>query len=179
MTLSFSTKWDKRMGELAGQPNYFVEQIWQSFPDEIPQNCFEDYLEGLEKVGYEFLEDAADINSKLHTIRHDLHNRWKAGMKIHFVINNRTKKRFQFAPVVKCVDEQRIFIVPNLKKVKKAVPRYEKGKLVAYQVGEEIDCETLSINDGFPDIDSFFRYFDEHNGAWTMPKIIHWTDLKY
>src|SRR5699024_2081987 len=47
---------------------------------------------------------------KIHTIRHDEKDRWKPGMKIHPIINNRTKNRFQFAPVVECQSVQKIKI---------------------------------------------------------------------
>ena len=42
-----------------------------------------------------------NVKPKKHTIRKDEKDRWKVGNDIHFVINNRTKNRFQFAPITK------------------------------------------------------------------------------
>jgi hypothetical protein len=54
---------------------------------------------------------------KIHTIRTDYPHKWKSGNKIHFVINNRTKNRFQFAPVIPCTRTQDIQIDPYSKSV--------------------------------------------------------------
>ena len=112
MTLSFTQRWPSHMGSLAGQPNYFVEKIWLSLlSDKEYCNQIYDY----EKRHVELFDDYFEtpdygLESKLHTIREDKTNRWKAGNDIHFVINNRTKDRFQFAPIVKCKSVQNIEI---------------------------------------------------------------------
>src|SRR5690606_30079282 len=99
MTLSFSTKWPVRMQSCAGQPNYFLEKIWSGFHHK-------GMLGPLERIDYD-QEHKERFGSywdgwytpdttlpKLHTIRRG--HRWKRGMKIHMVINNRTANRFQF-----------------------------------------------------------------------------------
>lgn len=171
MTLPFSTKWGKNMGDLAGKPNYFIQKIWEGFT----QHQVDYYwLEHKKKFGYHWDENLLSVEPKLHTIRLDPHDRWKAGMKIHPVINNRTKNRFQFAPVIECVSVQSIEIT--------------KSKLLEYGYAAKIplvyiddvllesdDLEKLAINDGFPTLKAFFDFF---NRDFTG-KIIHWTDLKY
>jgi len=106
---------------------------------------------------------------KLHTIREDKKNLWKAGNDIHFVINNRTPQRFQFAPVVKCVSTQRIEILHGLKSDKQAFVAVD-GKTLHIS-----DIKRLAINDGFDSVDDFFAWFKEDFKG----KIIHWTNLKY
>lgn len=163
------------MGEFAGQPNFFAEKIWQSLMD----NKISEYID---YRNYEILfDDKFDrywdgsrtiFNSKLHTIREDKNNRWKAGNNIHFVINNRTKDRFQFAPVVKCVSVQYIEISHTSLSRKNFSKPFVKvdGKYLLYS-----EMKSLAINDGFPSVEAFFQFFDkDFNG-----KIIHWTDLKY
>jgi hypothetical protein len=111
--------------------------------------------------------------SKIHTIRHDVSNRWKVGKLIHFVINNRTPDRFQFAPVMKCTGVQAIQIKYwyNGKDEKFNAPSVyiDDKELNATEV------ETLALNDGFNCKADFFDYF---NTDFTG-KLIHWTDKKY
>lgn len=187
MTLSFQTKWPERMGELAGKPNYFPEKIIAGLPlPDYRKMTLNDLLSEITNpTDEEFMSGSTNPNfnhiPKLHTIRSDPHNRWKAGMDIHMVINNRTKDRFQFAPMVKCVSVQEVVI------------RYSNGYREIYI---DDDCfyadkyngtqtvwngygnnniEQLTLNDGFPSVESFFAYFNENFKG----KIIGWTDLKY
>lgn len=171
MTLSFSTKWPKRMGDLSGQPNYFIEKIWLSLlGDGRYCNQIEDYEnEHVRKIGGYFEKPQyreEDIYPKRHTIREDKNNRWKDNNDIHFVINNRTKDRFQFAPVIKCVSVQQIQIyhMENSKNI------YVDGIWLS-----DDEIKQLALNDGFPSIKAFFDFFNTDFDG----KIIHWTDLKY
>lgn len=184
MTLSFSQTWPSRMGELAGQPNYFTNKImksmWLNYPDETRKFVIgrttkqaRRFMEIQPFEDLTFVEEVL-LPPKLHTIREDKSNCWKAGMKIHPVINNRTKNRFQFAPVIECVSVQSIEIT--------------KSELLEYGYASKIplvyiddvlletaDLEKLAINDGFPTLKAFFAYFNEDFTG----KIIHWSDLKY
>lgn len=187
MTLPFSTTWPERMGEFAGQPNYFVPKIWKSLLNGVWMNAY-DFSEKFKTLSDEDAKKINEVKSKSHTIRKDESNRWKPDMDIHFVINNRTKDRFQFVPVIKCVSVQKIEIVwrdgglipgrtanvfiDNTKEI----GRYnEKDKIWRDRVKVDRSLEALAINDGFESVEDFFSYF---NTDFTG-KIIHWTDLKY
>ena len=210
MKLGFSIKWPKRMGELAGLPNYFIEKILNSLPDTnnyfpfICTNCKNKGMSMLldtelvmndeeyfcNKCGYSSWIEDFDIElkenyigsfaPKCHTIREDKTNRWKAGNDIHFVINNRTKDRFQFAPVVKCRRVQKIHI-----KIYKSIEYDIYGEYSGIKTNREVwvddfllskdATKELAINDGFPDTKAFFDFFE--NGF--IGKIIHWTDKRY
>lgn len=186
MTLSFSTKWPQRMGELAGQPNYFIEKIWSGLEFDIERDW--SVLHSLflrehklkmngKPWDDEYPNIARAYRKKRHTIREDKTNRWKAGNDIHFIINNRTKDRFQFAPVDKCRSVQHIEIKEM---IMTAQPNcIIEDKIYTVRVDNkylsENEIDNLAINDGFPDTKSFFRFFK--NGF--KGKIIHWTDLKY
>lgn len=170
MTLGFSTHWGPEMGELAGMPTYFVDKITVSLDLSIDQ--FEYYkFEYTKKTGKElYTFPGVLISPKPHTIRRG--HRWKKGDKIHMVIHNRTKRRFQFAPVVECTGVQNIEI--------KHISFGENGNTFRQiyvnehpidQEGEEI----ISKNDGFPSIESFFNFFNEDFEG----QIIHWTDIRY
>lgn len=207
MTLSFSEKWPERMGELAGQPNYFIEKILNSLPDTnnyfpfICTNCKNKgmsmlldtelvmndeeyfcnkcgYSSGIEDFDIELKDNyIGSFAPKRHTIREDKTNRWKAGNDIHFVINNRTKDRFQFAPIVKCKSVQNIEIKEM---IMTARPNCMiEDKIYTVKVDNKYltisEVENLAINDGFPDTKAFFDFFE--NGF--IGKIIHWTNTKY
>lgn len=114
-----------------------------------------------EKLGFNV------VNPKLHTIRKDEKNRWKAGNKIHAVYNNRQKNQFQFAPTFECKRAE-----------KDSFEIIYKGGVAILKVENKPDfqeVEKFAINDGFDSINDFFNYF---NTDFTG-KIIHFTNLKY
>ncbi len=196
MNLSFSTKWPERMGELAGQPNYFVEKFWEGlitrpgeyedgFPYELGYERFSQkyynksgkYFDGdeyQEKTG-EYLE----VTPKLHVIQYDPHHLWKPGMKIHPIINNGTKNRFQFAPTLICTGVQEIEIKYDnpdnfFSEIWDGGYRERKIKIDG-EILNWKEEEQLAINDGFPSMKAFFDWFNEDfEGV-----IVHWTELKY
>lgn len=168
MTLGFKTKWAN------GEPTYFVEKIWAGFSlDDYlwfnENGCWStEYYKDNFSVNYDWFKVFMKATPKLHTIREDKPNRWKAGNKIHFVINNRTKNRFQFAPVIPVFSTQKIQIQPTRKG--DYVWIYVDGRLLNYD-----ESEKLAINDGFESLKQFCLWF---NKPFTG-KIIHWTSLKY
>lgn len=193
MTLGFSTKWPKSMRELAGQSNYFPEKILSGMLEQFEEyenKSFSKVSEYIYDYGMYAGYATADstlysidaTTPKLHTIREDPYNRWKAGMDIHMVINNRTKDRFQFAPVLKCVSVQEIEIkyLQEIQKYYTWTDVWSGGnrRICVYIDGNMADSDTiinLAINDGFPSIEAFFQYFnDDFKG-----KLVHWVDLKY
>lgn len=177
MTLSFSRIWPNRLpSHMAGKPNNFPEKILKGLIWEFLEKKNESFSEAPSYVydyGMRFGVDyVAKIDAivkesrpKLHTLRADPSSRWGAGNDIHFVINNRTSNRFQFAPVVKCVSVQEILIDPN-------------GFFRVIVDGKRLDDSDimrLAINDGFDSVEDFFHWFDQPFKG----KIIHWTELKY
>lgn len=167
MTLSFTQTID-------GLPNYFIEKIWEGLPEkdiDVYDLIVMDYRIkfGCEWDGKNFIHHLP----KIHTIRANRHSKWRAGMDIHFVINNRQKNRFQFAPVVKCISVQEIWIL----------------KFNDIDLGVKIDgrnltaseAEEMARNDGFEDADGFYKYFltNSEYGENFYGKIIHWTDKRY
>jgi len=159
MILSFSQIFPWR------EANYFPEKIWSGlyeYGSFHAVQALEDYLEQAPWAWNNF----ADMSAKIHTIREDVKNRWKVGGLIHFVINNRTKNYFQFAPVLKVASTQTIEISYS-------------GGLFDLKVDERsLSCkeiEALAINDGFDNVEDFLKYFDKDFKG----KIIHWTSTKY
>lgn len=158
MTLSFSRK-------IGNWPTEFPEKI----------------IEGLEKSQLISKDQSAQFRSdlfnkhplktdlpfiigcKLHTIRLDPKNRWKVGTKIHFVINNRQKNRYQFAPVFEVKHIYDITINPNTRRI--------------FLNSKELDPDTqndLINNDGFYGChNAFWSYFNE----LFTGKLIQWVDV--
>jgi hypothetical protein len=182
MTLAFSQK-------INDKPTYFIDKIWYSFlfrNDDLFDKNQEYHKKYIEKFGdnWDFREvHHNEEYEKLHTIRKDTSNRWKAGSDIHFVINNRTPERFQFAPVVKCVSTQKIRIKRltakevNIFSPKDIIWSFRNHFIVSVddQLLSRENIKALAINDGFNSVHDFFEYF---NTDFTG-KIIHWTNLKY
>lgn len=162
MILGFSTNFPADKGKIANKPTCFIELIMNSLlrnglAEFSEINDFED------NYSKKFGDDLVMVpNQKLHTIRKDSKNRWKAGNDIHFCINVRTKNQFQFAPIVKCISTQEIEI-------------QDKNVWIDGLKCTWDEIEVLAINDGFDSVDAFFEYF---NTGFTG-KIIHWTNLKY
>lgn len=161
MTLAFSA-------QLNGKKTFFPHRILSGL--ETKQIIvFRQWYSLCYKVDY----SKEIINDKLHTIRQDEKNKWKAGNLIHFVINNRTKQRYQFAPVIKCTNIQHIEISYwyNKKTQLFDLPMVviDNRELTKKQI------EILAQNDGFDNAKEFFLYFNTNFKG----KIIHWTDLMY
>jgi hypothetical protein len=154
MTLGFSQ-------EIKGVKNFFVEKIWNSLNIENDAN-----EEISSKIYHDWLYRDKELNPKLHTIRDGV-GRWRSGIDIHMVINNRTKNRFQFAPTIKCKSVQKIEI--------KWTDSWPYVKIDGKGLMYDHDYKILAINDGFDSVDDFFAYFNkDFTGT-----LIHWTDLKY
>ncbi|CAA0254303.1 hypothetical protein V2605_03555 [Tenacibaculum maritimum] len=168
MILGFSTKFPRGKGTLSEKPTRFPEKIISSLDIETFKKLtqFDLLAETQEEKDWLNVSDFLEIKPKLHTIRRDTKNRWKAGNKIHFSIGVRTKKQYQFAPVLKCVSIQDIEIRNDNGMVGVSIDNKE---LNAFEIIK------LSINDGFDSVEDFFEWFNEDFKG----KIIHWTDLTY
>jgi len=157
MTLSFKQ-------EINGKPTHFVEQIHHCLFALLEPEVQYPFWREVNKKGFDTKN--AKGRKKKHTIRTDSKNRWKAGKNIHFVINNRTPERFQFAPLVICKSVQEISIKPDAETFRVKIDRHFLS---------DIQIENLAINDGFDSAEDFFAYFNKDFTG----KIIHWTNLKY
>ena len=182
MTLSFSQK------NKDNSPNFFVSKIIASFyrPEFqkiFPVGFYSHLADDFEfKFGYLFdgYGRLSDFPPKIHTIREDRNNRWKVGNNIHFVINNRTKARFQFAPVLTVQRLQKISIryEHNYMKRKFLPNVYIEGSLFFNPHWNDIawsDMKKLAKNEGFESVEKFFEWFSSDFTG----KIIHWTNFSY
>ncbi len=174
MILPFQTKFKD------GAPTYFVKKIWAGL---IMQNLITaaegvEFMKALKSPHRDLVTniDATDLVAfapKLHTMREDAKDRWKPGINIHMVVFNRTKNRFQFAPVLECKSVQKIEVIytghdyPCVK---------IDGRLYYLWVKQDYNLlKKLALNDGFKSVEHFFSWFNKDFAG----KIIHWTDLRY
>jgi len=175
MTLSFSENLD-------GKQTLFVQKIWNSIlmdPGLIDQaKLFWQYRHAhYKKFSTHWNIAAEGLWPKLHTIRKDEKNRWRAGKIIHPIINNRSKKRFQFAPEMPVRKTQNIAILDLGIETRVEI---DGEHFDSWFHDPNFNCSgnritELAKNDGFPDAWSFLKYFNfDYEG-----KIIHWTGLEY
>jgi hypothetical protein len=168
MILGFSTQINKK-------PTYFVEKIHKCF------SLKEVYMIAGLNPALHYPKDynyiAKDKKpAKLHTIREDKTNRWKAGMKIDFFINMYRKEMFRFAPVLPVVSVQDFEIVyyTDREVLRNDLPPKRAIVIDDKRLSEDKWLE-LAQNDGFDTVEDFFAYFNED----FIGKLIHWTDKKY
>lgn len=177
MTLSFSTV-------INGKPNYFIDKIWlglyrnNKFSLDEYRSYYWAHNDIFKKKWDSKIWAENPFPPKLHTIRRDENNRWRAGMDIHMVVKpkGRFSAGFQFAPVIKCVSVQEIVInhyagfeIRGIMIGPFASVKID-GKILRYEA-----IKQLAINDGFDSFEAFCSYFNKDFTG----KIIHWTDLKY
>lgn len=168
MILPFST-------QINGKPTYFVEKIWET----ILQKGIEIRLHDFIDFGRKALPKNYKVGThkpKLHTIRDDKNDRWKAGNKIDFFINCRQPNMFRFAPVLPVVSTQKVLM------------SYYHSDIIQISIDDrELFSYTerleFALNDGFDSWEDFFNYF--YPKIKVAPKeiytskLIHWTDLRY
>ncbi len=154
-----------------GSPTYFKEKITKPF------NIWK-----ARKMGgtCHFPDHIAVLEPKIHTIRADKTDRW-AMFKgdIHHVYGSRTKKRRLFL-VCPFVSWQPIIIQWNKvtgvnEKGHNVTVAWEQMVFVSGRVLTPDEIKTLAINDGFPSVEAFFKWF-KHDFSG---KILHWTNLRY
>lgn len=167
MNLGFMQNWPKSMA-MENIRTFFIAKIWMGIPSQNKSvKRHEDYADRhVNQFGYHWDVPDVEIKPKLHTIRQDESNRWKVGMNIHFVINIRSKNRFQFAPMIPVVSVQDIEI------------EYINGWFTVRIDGRYLkphEIAQLAFNDGFNSIEHFKSYFKEDFKG----KLIHWTNIKY
>ena len=157
------------------QPNYFIEKIWKGLLDG-PGNLEEVYLnyQGryLDKFGRFWDGDTFSefLEPKIHTIRADPDNLWKAGAEIQLVIHKDTPYEFQFAPNIRCLSVQRIHIDYS-----RLINTEGPAVFIDYQLLDKESLVRLAINDGFATVSDFFYYFNEEFSG----NLVHWSALNY
>lgn len=120
-----------------------------------------------------FVEDIKN-GVKIHSIRLDPKNRWKAGMTIHqWKGNPRNVKNnpYHFQNDV-CKSVQRISIYWTFNTLDIIIDKEHYLK--------DYKMEELIHNDGFETIEHFIKFFfgSKSSGTW-HGNLIHWTDKKY
>lgn len=177
MTLPFSI-------ELNRQPTHFVEKIWAGLIKYEELGIQPGTMGNYDPAKHDLWRIVSGNSTpKLHTIRKDEKDLWKAGRDIHMVLHNRTPKRLQFAPVVKCLSVQEIEIyyhdAPLGERIATVyIDRKQHGTAIWKEsklIHNSSRLDSLAANDGFDSVEAFFEYFDK---GFTG-KIIHWTNLKY
>lgn len=168
MILAFSTQINKK-------PTYFVERIHLSFRiQEVNMKAGLDPSIHYPK-DYNFIAKS-QVAAKIHSIREDKSNRWKAGTKIDFFINCRQKDMFRFAPVLPVVSVQDVFIT------------YAHSDILEISIDDRYihsysERLELAKNDGFDTWDDFFNYFypliKASEDKCLSLRLIHWTNHRY
>lgn len=128
--------------------------------------------------------------TKIHTIREDKHNRWKAGNKIHFATGTRTKHYNQFSEGA-CVSVQSIILVNHGNfyhcRIQIGENEYIHNDCVEHKhikfYNGSFPATTkllndLCKNDGLS-WEDFKKWFIPNEGDKFVGKIIHWTDFRY
>jgi len=114
---------------------------------------------------------------KRHTIREDIHDRWKPGMKIQHAHGVRTKHYENFKDD-ECTRTQIIYIGKTSTKNNELRYKYNGvyyGVIIDGNRMDKLRIGYLALYDGFDSTDDFFRWFS--NGF--KGKIIHWTCARY
>lgn len=191
MTIGFMQHWPKEMA-MQDDKTYFIEKINLGLCKHGLIKRI-DYVDSLEEYRSKFGDNwdwKPRLLPKIHTIRKDENDRWTPGKDIHFVVNGRTKDRFQFAPVMKCVSVQTIEVIESnpinsvIVNGKGIVVLFEHEHYGVYKpffvkvdgkLLDEHEIKTLAQNDGFESVEDFFNYFDKDFRG----KLIHWTNRKY
>lgn len=105
---------------------------------------------------------------KIHTMREDVHNRWRVGMKMTLAHGVRTKVYDPFLEVDACPLIQEVYIKYS---GKCATPEiFIDGRKAGM-----LEMIMLATNDGFDNFDDFLDYFCETK----VYRLLHWTDYKY
>lgn len=122
-----------------------------------------------------YTEHIGSWKPKIHTMREDPHNRWRAGRSIQMVYRGPKYSILDhfnkgIPELEKCKSVQKV----EIKWIKPEIPTGAEviidGRFLSY---DEID--TLAINDGFNSIEDFFRWFRNNWSGY----ILHWTDFRY
>ena len=152
MTLSFSTH------HPSGSPTLFEQKILWPYEPQIQYHH-------------------PDLIPKIHTFR--LGARWRAGMKMHMVVGNRTRERRQFnhdyPALLHCHGVQKC-IITYLHR-----PSNQPASIRIEVEGKVVENDLLfMVHDGFDGPDQFLHWFGHPFKTVTHEgQIVHWTDFRY
>ena len=116
--------------------------------------------------------------TKIHTIREDKHNRWRAGRKIHMATGVRTPSYYCFNDKDFCTGTQLIEFTWQDDVCRISIDRVHRLSWVLADKPSKFYpglLLVLSENDGFDDPFYFLSWFNSDFSG----KIIHWTDFRY
>lgn len=200
MTLSFSLT--HSIPSKAGEPTYFPEKIMSSIGLKSEgAECLTCNFKAHKMV---FLErhnkplcpkcnKKTDINTFIHDeisyAKFDIPKKhtfrtgervYKPGDKLHLVIHNRTKKRYQFAPTLICTGVEKFEIKYfNFEESNPMVELYFEdvifGRSPLKEINMNLGLQMVAQNDGFETAAHFFEWFDKP----ATGQCIHWTELNY
>lgn len=162
MILGFMQYFDKKKT----QPTHFREKIWASL------SYITEAMVICDNTKTFALNGELRYQPKLHTIRRDLSNRWKAGRAIQMVYRGPKYSILDqfntYEEIQKCVSTQSFSL------------RYHEDMEPIIRVdGRKLslsEAKQLALNDGFETLSALCSFFEweDFDG-----KIIHWTDLHY
>lgn len=115
------------------------------------------------KITTEF-ENKITSGIKIHTVRQDVNDRWREGMKIQFANGVRTR-HYNCFKVGECISVQDIFIGSD------------HSILIDNKFLDNDQKLLFAKNDGFDCIQDFWEWFDVLTPF--EGKVIHWTNKKY
>lgn len=170
--------------QLNGQETLFVEKITQGlyqseYVSEEVKKAMLEYSWPKNEYYQHPWSCRNDLHDKIHTFRKDEKNRWKPGTNIHMAVNNRTRKFWQFAPVIPCVSTQQVNIIHTRVRIQIYIDfkcYCEVFKDKTYSDSSNLKkLQKLAENDGFETWNRFLKYFNTDFSG----KIIHWTNFKY
>lgn len=170
MILGFKTKTDD------GKPTLFPEKVLDGL---MRNNWIKvvDWWEIMKDSPYGQMA-VGTFTPKLHSMREDIHDKWKADRMIDFFIGVRTKQAYRFAPRVPVVSVQKVEF-ERTEWTTRLCYEMEDGRIFQVRVDGRLltrgKIKQLAINDGFETVEAFFNWF----GAGWIGKIIHWTNLRY
>lgn len=117
--------------------------------------------------------------TKLHSIREDLHDRWRPGLMIQMATGTRSKYYDCFKETP-CQSTQRISM--------KLMGILDKEPVLVITISARTlvnakEYERVAINDGFENFEAFEKWWKPVLAKLVnfhfSGKIIHWTDLRY
>ena len=153
-------------------PTNFKQKIWSGLIKNDLSNQVEMAMYSHHSKTDDFL-NYKDFKPKIHTIREDVHNRWKKDRVIDFVewtnapYRSKTNK---FAPRIPCTGVQNFEI-----KWSDGLPIIFIDGIAIVDFEGSKELETLAHNDGFESVELFLKWFDSDFKG----RIIGWTNFRY